>query len=222
MKRDFLVILTIAIVSCVFFSCSKDEEDPLAHLNNVMSESFSINDLYNICHYTTWAEMGAAIESRGYYGSSGSLNREWNKTTNYQCLKYWDTDSLLVSFVINAATWGSFSGHITWSVFNINDKIATKLINTKIAELKGHLENKEIEKIRVKVGSSSSDYYTWEAATQAFLSSYNPSHDNHGYSCRISILTDAHIYYIATKSKGDRDLGRGFDVGYGVGNRNEM
>lgn len=223
MKR-ILFFLFSALILPFFISCDDDfKADALDHLNDVKSEMFSLQDLYEICHNTTWNQTGSYLEGKGYtHDGVNSLNRNWNKYTDYNTLRYVNEDSIQVSFNVNAALWHTFGGHAWQTVYFINDKIADNIINQKFDEFEKMSDFNDIKDMRLEVDGQRSTYYTWDAAKNAFLSSWDPGTDSYGYKCYLLVYTSDMIYTFLTYSKGDYLLGRAFNVRFGATNRNEM
>lgn len=228
MKRSLLLLVTGVLFCTQITSCTKlfehDEEDPLAHLPNVEEESFSMSEMYDLCHCTRWAQVGAFLEHEGYTTNSGdgALNRRWNKTADYQCLGYYNFDSLKVVYSVYTGLWMAFGGHAEMYIYNINNQIADKVITKKMNEIKTAVESEEINSIKVTIGTSTNTYYSWDVASNAFLSSWDPGNNYSGFFCKFKVVCSTHIYYMETSCLGDYSLGRGFNVMYGICNRNIM
>ena len=228
MKKVLYLLVAGAFFCTLFVSCeelfSHDEDDPLAHLPNVEAEAFPMSEMYNLCHCTQWAQVGAFLEHEGYTTNSGdgALNRRWNKTADYQCLGYYNFDSLKVVYSVYTSLWNYFSGHAYMFIYNINNQIADKVIKEKMDEIKTAVEGEGISSIKVTIGTSTNTYYSWDVASNAFLSSWDPGNNYSGFYCEFRVVGSTHIYYLETRCLGDYSLGRGFNIMYGLCNRNIM
>lgn len=228
MKR-MIFLFAVGILFCTqITSCTKlfehDEDDPLAHLPNVEAEAFPMSEMYNLCHCTQWAQVGAFLEHEGYTtdGGGGSMRR-WDKAVDYQCLDYYNLDSLKVVYSVYSNPWGYFGvdgGHAYMNICKINNQIADKVINEKMKEIKVAVEGEGISKITVTIGTSTNTYYSWDVASNAFLSSWDPGNNYSGFLCELEVVGSTHIYYLETKCLGDFSLGRGFNILYGLCNVN--
>lgn len=224
MKKTLLFFLLGSLLAMTATSCDDDFlGDPLEHIDKVKAEAFTFQELYDINHCTEWAQIGSYLEHAGYINDGrGGLNRNWNKMTDYGTLRYVKVDSLLVSYNVNCAPWASFGGHTYQTIYCVNDKIAESLINQRMEEFEQMITPDMIKQIKMKVGVSNSTYYSWDVAKEQFLTSWDPGEEYRGYTCSMSVYTDDMIYLFVTYCKGDYPIGRGFNIRFGTGNRNEM
>ena len=102
---------------------------------------------------------------------------------------------------------------------NINDQIATKLVDTLIAQLFSILneDTDSITEIKIIRDNGQNVVFTDMAeAILQFKASWKPASYVRGYTQSFRVNTTGHRFIISTKCETNNTLGMGFEISHGV------
>lgn len=193
---------------------------PLYYLDTIHREIIPFSQLKILCHNTEWEQDEEYLLPRGYTLISPNSDHVWRKLTQYQCLEVQtNVTNYNVQYTLSASRWGQFSGHAFMRSKNINDQIATKLVDTLVAQLFNILneDTDSITEIKIVGDNGQSVVYTDLAeAIRQFKSTWKPEPFNRNYTIEFIVKTTGHRFFIATKCETNNTLGMGFEISHGL------
>ena len=199
---------------------------PLYYLDTIYREIIPFSQLKILCHNTEWEPDLEYLSARGYTLMSTNSDHLWRKQTQYQCLEeQTNVTNYNVQYIVSASRWGQFSGHAYMQSKNINDQIATKLVDTLIAQLYNLLNEDTVSITEIKLigdNGQSAVYTDIEEAIRQFKSTWKPESYVSNYSKEFRVKTTEHRFFISTKCESNHTLGMGFLISHGLYNLSYM
>ncbi len=193
---------------------------PLYYLDTIYREIIPFSQLKILCHNTEWEQFDEYLSPRGYILISPNSDHLWRKQTQYQCMEeQTNVTNFNVQYSLSASRWYQFSGHALMKSKNINDQIATKLVDTLIAQLFSILneDTDSITEIKIIRDNGQNVVFTDMAeAILQFKASWKPASYVSGYTQSFRVNTTGHRFIISTKCETNNTLGMGFEISHGV------
>ena len=197
-----------------------EQGHPLYYLDTIHREIIPFSQLKILCHNTEWEQDEEYLSARGYTLISPNASHVWRKLTQYQCLEVQTNVTIYnVQYTLSASRWGQFSGHALMRSKNINDQIATKLVDTLLAQLFNILnaDTDSITQIKIVHDNGQNVAYTDLAeAIQQFKSAWKPEPFVRNYIMELFVNTTGHRFYMATRCETNNTLGMGFEISHGI------
>ncbi|KWW29329.1 MAG: hypothetical protein AUK63_1551 [bacterium P3] len=238
MKKLFICV-ALAAAMFTIASCEKDEKEDNSTSNNVVenqdgnamlnwdavnSELFSISQLSQLMANDGWNQLTPYMQNLGYTADNSNNPKHFEKKVSYQCLSDQMVDSLKVRYAVwTSLTHSGINSGQNWMyLYNLNDSIATKIVEMKLGEIKAKVTDNMIDKITVMAGMSNNTYTSWNEAQTAYLTLWNSDDSYPGRHARFEVTckrdenyTTAY-YFIEALNLENYSFGRRINLSYGI------